>query len=141
MATEVQHSLTQQIADVCARVTELQGAMCGAAPFQRELAPAAWDEITATLETIHAAACEHEQAEAHIHALNTELAQRIVAYSAQLALANQLNVLLRVDITEHQRREAQFLFHVASAVGQGTTVTLYLPCGEEATDRGLGGAA
>ena len=109
MATEVQHSLTQQIADMCARVTELQGAMCGAAAFQRELAPAAWDEITATLETIQAAAREHEQEEAHIHALNTELAQRIVAYSAQLALANQLNVLLRVDITEHQRREAQFL--------------------------------
>jgi signal transduction histidine kinase len=109
MATDMQHSLTQQIADVCARVAELQGAMCGSALFQRELAPTAWDEITATLETLQVAAREHEQAEAHMRALNTELAQRIIACSAQLAVANQLNAVLRVEIAEHQRREAQFL--------------------------------
>lgn len=109
MATDMQHSLTQQIADVRARMAELRGAMCGSAPFQRELAPTAWDEITATLETLQVAAREHEQVEAHLHALNTELAQRIVACSEQIAVANQLNAVLQVEITKHQHREAQFL--------------------------------
>jgi signal transduction histidine kinase len=109
MATDMQHSLTQQIACVRARVAELQEAMCGSAPFQRELAPTAWDEITGTLETLQVAVREHEQVEAHMRDLNMELAQRIVTGSAQLAVANQLNAALRVDITEHQRREAQFL--------------------------------
>ena len=83
--------------------------MCGSAPFQRELAPTAWDEITATLETLQVAAREHERVDGHMRALNAELAQRIVGCTAQLAVVNQLNAALRVDIAEHQRREAQFL--------------------------------
>jgi two-component system cell cycle sensor histidine kinase/response regulator CckA len=107
METDVQHSLAQQIADVRAHVAELQEVMGGSAPFQRELAPTAWDEIWAALESLQVAAHEHERAEAHVRALNAELAQQIVACSAQLAASTKLNEELRVNIVERKRLEAQ----------------------------------
>jgi C4-dicarboxylate-specific signal transduction histidine kinase len=109
METDVQHSLAQQIADVRARVAELQGAMGGSAPFQRELAPTAWDEIWAALESLQVAAHEHERAQAHLHTLNAELAQQIVERTAQLAAANKLNEQLQVDMAERKRIEAKFV--------------------------------